>query len=120
MLLNLLHGQRDSIRTQAMDRAFKSGRKSPLGSARYGDNGLKIRPDLNRIGCGLFLRDVLPDSSRKTIQSPPSKSKPLPKKVFQHQKENFLRRMAKGQIQEDFFQQQHWKPSGKSILKPDH
>ena len=80
-----------------MDRAIKSGRKSPLGSARYGDAALKIRPDLNRLGGGLFLRDTLPDSSRKPpVQSPVNKSKPLPKKVFQHQKENFLRRLAKG------------------------
>lgn len=116
--MNLFHGQRDDIRTQAQDRGFSTSKfKNMRSYGNVGSSALKIRPDLNRMDQGFYLKE--PEyshaSRKKKVQNITTNTLMLPRKYNEHMKENFYKKLQKGKIPDDFKQDRVWRPGGKSI-----
>jgi hypothetical protein len=64
MLLNLPHGQRDTIRSKALDRALSAKSK------RVGQSAIRGKPDLIRLEKGFFQTS---ESNKKSLKTSSSK-----------------------------------------------
>lgn len=62
-----------------------------------------MRPDVNRISQGFFMKDPASHKvSKRRDQKVASSALILPKKYSEQHKENFIRKLQKGEIAEEF------------------
>lgn len=111
-----MSGGRDNLKNLAHDRAMSAGKRSSFGQSLFGSGALRMRPDMQRESKGFFQKTTTMDAqSRKVNLNVPKCALILPKRLNEQHKENFCNRLAKGETQENFRNQDVWRPGGHSI-----
>lgn len=93
--------------------AGKRGKVNTYGN--IGSQSLKIRPDLRREKRGFFEKEPMKLFNKEQVRDVPKDNLNLAKQYRDIEKENYRRKLRRGQTDENYKAEKAWRPGGSAI-----